>query len=274
MATPAVSFNLAPAEALKFFRAKGLSPTFAWQDMLHEEHDRAFTIAKMLDMDLLEDVRQYVEYTIREGKSFKEFVDDLKQHLIDKGWWGQQAMADPLTGEVKNVQLGSVRRLRTIYDTNLRTSYAAGHWEQIERNQKRVPYVKYSAVLDTRTRAAHAKWHGTVLRWDDPWWKTHTPPCGWGCRCTVISVNDRELKRMGKDGPDQAPDSPTRDWTNPRTGEVIQVPAGVDPGWGYPPGAENRAKAARMLLKEKADAAPADVRAAVLPFVTRKPDEH
>ncbi len=270
MAT-AVDFNLAPAEALKFFRAKGLSPSFAWQDMLHDEHDRAFTIAKMMELDLLEEVRDYIDYAMREGKTVREFIDELKPHLIDRGWWGKKEMRDPATGEVKEVQLGSSRRLRVIYDTNLRTAYAAGHWEQIEINKARAPYVMYTAILDGRTRPAHAAWSGKVLRADDPWWKTHTPPNGWNCRCTVIQLGPRDLKAMGKTEADKAPASTLRDWTNPRTGEVVKVPAGVDPGWGYAPDASRRA-AARELLREKANAAPADLRAAALPFVTRKPD--
>jgi hypothetical protein len=28
----------------------------------------------------------------------------------------------------------------------------------------------------------------------------------------------------------------TREWTNRRTGEVMDVPTGIDPGWDYNPG--------------------------------------
>lgn len=271
MAT-AVDFNLAPAEALKFFRAKGLRTSFAWQDMLHDEHDRAFTVAKMMDLDLLADVRDYVDNAIREGKTVQEFIDGLKPELQRRGWWGRKEMTDPDTGETKEVQLGSSRRLRVIYDTNLRTAYSAGQWERIERTKARRPYVMYSAILDGRTRAQHAAWDGKVLRADDPWWQTHTPPNGWNCRCSVIQLSDRDLRGMGKSGADKAPPSPMRDWTNPRSGEVIKVPVGVDPGWGYAPGASRRSAEARNLLREKIADAPPDLGAAAMPFVTRPRD--
>lgn len=269
----AASFNLAPEKAVEFFRGKGLAASFAWQDMLHEEHDRAFTVAKMLDLDLLADVKEYVDRAISEGWTRRRFIDELMPTLINRGWWGRQELADPATGETVEAQLGSARRLKTIYDTNLRTSYAAGHWERISANARTAPYVMYSAILDGRTRAAHAAWNGKVLRADDPWWKTHTPPNGWNCRCTVIQLSDRDLKRMGKDGPDDAPSSETREWTNPRTGEVLQVPVGVDPGWGYAPGESRRAAALDIAREKLAAADPAFKAVGIKPFEppARKP---
>lgn len=125
---------------------------------------------------------------------------------------------------------------------------AAGHWSRIEENARTAPYVMYSAVLDGRTRPAHRAWHGKVLRHDDPWWQTHTPPNGWNCRCTVIQLSERDLARLGKAGSDEAPPSPTRAWTNLRTGEVHQVPADVDPGFGYAP----KTRSIRFLLSRRA----------------------
>lgn len=265
MAT-AVRFDLAPVRAVEFFRSKGLKASFAWQDMLHEEHDRAFTVAKMTDLDLLSDVRGYVERALSEGWTRQRFVDELKPELVRRGWWGEAVMRDPESGEMREVRLGSVRRLNTIHDTNLRTAYAAGHWDRIRENAATAPYVQYSAVLDARTRPQHAAWHGKVLRWDDPWWQTHTPPNGWNCRCGAIQLSERDLQRLGKSGPDQAPPSPMRDWTNPRTGEIVKVPVGVDPGWGYAPGA-SRVAEVDQLAREKAQHAPAELRAAFLEWL-------
>lgn len=262
----AVNFALTPAKAVAFFRPKGLQTSFAWQDMLHEEHDRAFTVAKMLDLDLLSDVGGAVDRAIAEGWTRQKFIDELKPDLMRRGWWGRADMADPVTGEVREVQLGSVRRLNTIYDTNLRTAYSAGHSARIEENAKSAPYVMYSAVLDGRTRPQHRAWNGKILRWDDPWWQTHTPPNGWNCRCSRIQLSDRDLKRLGKDGPDEAPPSPLREWTNPRTGEVMEVPVGVDPGWGYQPGA-SRVAEIDTLARDKAQGAPPALRAAFLEWL-------
>lgn len=264
-----VNFKLAPAQAVEFFRRKGLQDAFAWQDMLHEEHDHAFTVAKMMDLDLLSDVKGYVDKAISEGWTRQRFIDELKPELMRRGWWGKKEMLDPLTGETREVQLGSVRRLRTIYDVNLRTAYAAGKWDRIRQNAAIAPYVMYTAVLDARTRPAHRAWNHIILRWDDPWWQTHTPPNGWNCRCSVIQMDKRDLARYGKTGPDVAPDDGTYEWINPRTAQVIQVPNGIDPGWGYQPGASFAADQMRTieLAREKTQNAPVEFRKAMIEWL-------
>ena len=49
----AVAYELTAAEAIAYFLAKEAIPTFNWFEMLDEEHDVAFTVAKMLDVDLI-----------------------------------------------------------------------------------------------------------------------------------------------------------------------------------------------------------------------------
>ena len=62
-----------------------------------------------------------------------------------KGWWGEQVMLDPVDGVAKTVQLGSTRRLRVIFQTNLATAYAAGQWARIQEDKQMFPYLKYIA---------------------------------------------------------------------------------------------------------------------------------
>lgn len=245
-----INFKLAPAEALKFFRAKGLKTSFAWQDVWQQEHEAAFTVAKMMDVDLLRDVRAAVDKAIAEGETLQQFSKALKPRLVDAGWWGKKEMADPETGEVKLVQLGSPRRLRTIFRVNMQTAYAAGDWAQIQETKAEAPYLMYDAIDDGRTRPQHRAWDGIVLPIDDPWWNTHRPPNGWNCRCSVIQLSADQVRAMGKTVAEKAPASPTREYTNPRTGEVSRVPVGIDPGWAYNPGA-SRLEHLRQSYEEK-----------------------
>ncbi len=146
-------------------------------------------------------------------------------------------MTDPLSGEVKTVRLGSTRRLRTIFDTNLRTAYSAGRWERIQRTKKTFPYLRYVGILDSNIRPQHRGWHDTVLPADHEFWEKHYPPNGWNCRCTVQQLSERDLERRGlKVGPD--PRMPERTVLNKRTGELRKVPVGVDPSFDYNPGIE------------------------------------
>jgi len=230
----AVTFQpLAPAEAIRFFSRKGLTSSYAWQDMWQQEHVRAFTVAKSAGYDILGDIFGEVKTALENGTTFETFRRNLEPLLIKKGWWGVKETVDPLTGEVKKAQLGSRRRLKIIYDTNLRMARAAGQWERIESVKKYRPYLAYSAVLDGRTRPLHRSWHHTVLPVDDPWWDTHYPPNGWRCRCTVLQWSARDLERKGLSVTSPPPTINTRPWTNPRTGKKLSLPEGIDPGFGY-----------------------------------------
>jgi SPP1 gp7 family putative phage head morphogenesis protein len=240
------NFALKPQEALKFFRAKGLKASFAWQDVWQTEHDAAFTVAKIADVDLLADVRAAVDKAIAEGQSLAEFSKALKPRLVEAGWWGKAEMVDPQSGESKLVQLGSPRRLRTIFETNMQTAYSAGDWAQIQENKEEAPYLMYDAVIDGRTRPQHRAWDGTCLRCDNPWWNTHKPPNGFRCRCGVIQLSREQAIAMGLSVEDKAPPSPTREYTNPRTGEISQVPVGIDPGFAYNPGKERQEHLRKM----------------------------
>lgn len=244
---------LPPEEAIDAFRRKGYALTFDWRDMPPQEHSRAFTVAKVMSMDILADIRVAVDDAIAKGETLADFKKRLTPVLQEKGWWGRQEMADPLTGEIRDVQLGSPRRLQIIYDTNLRMAHAAGRWERIERVADRRPWLRYVAILDDRTRQQHAAWHNTVLRWDDPFWSQHAPPNGWRCRCSVQQLSDRDVDRRGLTR-SQAPDVPVRTLRNKRTGEVMRVPAGIDPGFHYNVGRANLAHM-RNVATEALDAA-------------------
>jgi len=147
-----------------------------------------------------------------------------------RGWTGW-------TGE--GTAKGRARRTRVIYETNLRASYAAGRWAQIQQVKAARPYLLYrhnDNVL--HPRPLHVSWNGLVIKADDPWWQTHFPPNGWGCQCRVHAVDESYLRQQGKAGPDVAPDDGTYDWTDKASGKTFRdIPNGVDPGWDYAPGA-------------------------------------
>lgn len=227
-------FGLAPEEAIRWFRQKGLAPRFDWRDLYAAQHAKAFTVAKATQLDVLADLYQGVSDAIAKGHSLGEFKKTLRPLLQQKGWWGEEEMADPTTGEIRTVQLGSARRLQIIYDTNLRTAHAAAQWDRIKRTSQTRPWLRYVAIeKDGRTRQAHLNWHNTILPFDHPWWKTHYPPNGWGCRCKVLQLSDRDLQRYGFTPSKDAPETRYKVWKDDRNGITRKVPVGIDPGFDY-----------------------------------------
>jgi len=254
-------FDLTPEAALAAFRIKGLKPTFAWQDMLGAEHLRAFTVAKMMDTDLLMSTRGLLDRALDEGHDIRWFKANLIPELQTKGWWGKADVIDPLTGNIVNAQLGSARRLETIFRTNMQTGYSIGSWQAIQRSKSFAPYLMYDAIDDHRTRPEHAAWDGIILPVDDPWWDTHHPTNGWNCRCGTLQLTEKMMKRRGLT-PSKSPKQEYYDWENPRTGKTHRVPEGLDPGWDHNAGKDALAKT-RDLMAEKIQALPAEYQAAV-----------
>lgn len=192
----AEAISLPPEEAIRWFRAKGYVISWNWQDTLAEANARAFTVAKVAELDVLTAIRQTLDQAIAEGKTERWFQNTLTPVLQKAGWWGVDTDPRDATGQTR-IQLGSPRRLSLIYRQNMQAAYMAGRWQEQLRLREARPYLQYVAVLDARTRDSHRALNGRVYRFDDPIWRTHYPPNGWGCRCRVRQLSEFALRRRG-----------------------------------------------------------------------------
>lgn len=251
-------FDVPAREAIKYFKAKGLRESFSYADVFREEHVNAFTVAKMLDMDLLKDVQDSIYSALTEGLSYEEWSDRLIPTLQANGWWGRQAMVDPLTGKTVIAELGSSRRLQIIFRTNMQSAYSVGRWQQIMAQAADAPYLMYDAVDDYRTRPQHRAWDNLVLAITDVFWKRHYPPNGWGCRCGVIQLSQDDLDAMGLSVSD-SPKTKYVDWKNPRTGKVERIPEGIDAGFDFNAG-QARYNQLQEIARQKAADMPAELK--------------
>jgi uncharacterized protein with gpF-like domain len=179
---PGYSFNPGPPpEAARFLRNKGMRPAFSWLDVEPEEHAVAFSVAKAMELDVLEAIRGEVQKALEEGLPFATFKKNFRANPALSQWWGKRDMIDPVTGEMIEAQLGSPRRLRTIYTANLASARAAGQWERIERTKGAFPYLEYRLGPSERHRPLHEDKAGLILPGDSPFWDEWMPPNGWGC---------------------------------------------------------------------------------------------
>ncbi len=156
-------------EAIEYFSSKGYAPflqRFHHLDLFREEHARNWVVAKAMRDDISRAIRDEMTRALAEGRTLRQFQQTLAPRLQELGWWGRQAMQDPLTGETREVQLGSMRRLRTIFDTNMRTAHAAGHWASIQRTARAFPYLEYIQIDRPTKRHDHTRFHGKIWRVD------------------------------------------------------------------------------------------------------------
>ncbi|PHR68494.1 PBECR2 nuclease fold domain-containing protein [Alcanivorax sp.] len=224
---PSVNYGSVPfQEQILFFRRKLNIPTESWTDIYGQEHDWAFMVAGANRDAIVADFREAVEKAIAGGGTLEEFRKDFDKIVARHGW---------------DYNGGRAWRSRTIFETNLFSSYSAGRYEQLEAAKDALPYRQYhhSDAVE-HPRPEHLAWDGLILRADDPWWDTHTPINAWGCQCYVTGLTEDDLREMGKDGPDEAPGMEweekiigQRSADGPRT---VRVPAGIDPGFEHAPG--------------------------------------
>jgi len=213
-------------EQIEFFRRKVPLPSDSWTQLYTAGHDHGFVVAGANRENLVTDFMKAVDEAIAQGKSINSFRKNFDQIVAAHGW---------------DYKGSRNWRSKVIYQTNLNTSFAAGRRAQLLEMTKTHPYWMYvhsDAVRDPRPE--HQAWHGMVLRWDDPFWRTHFPPNGWGCQCEVRALTERQARAMGKSGPDTAPKIAMREVTIGSTGpspRTVKVPAGIDPGFEYAPGA-------------------------------------
>lgn len=221
-------------EQVTFFRSKlgNLIPTDSWLDVQKSAHDTGFMVAGAAKADLLADLARAVDGAIADGQSIGWFRAHFDE-IVEKHGWSYR-------GEYN-------WRTRTIYRTNMATSYAAGRLVQLKSGNFSFWMYRHSDSV-ARPRPLHVSWSGLTLKPDDPWWQTHYPPNGWGCQCYVVGASKATAERMGGRIESAPNDGMSPDGT----------PNGIDKGWDYMPGS-TVVDVVRRQLKDKLPGLPPSI---------------
>ncbi len=251
------AIGLPPEKAIAYFQAKGYQIGWNWHDVWQEVQAKKFTVAKAARLDILETIRGELQRGFEGGTTLREFEKTLTPRLQALGWWGKQVIVDS-RGNAEMVQLGSPRRLETIFRTNMQTAYMAGRYREMRENADNRAWWQYVAILDGRTRPAHKAMNGKVFHYDDPFWNHFYPPNGFNCRCRVRALSDKNLKdrniqpvsSQGRLGEAWKVDTKTGFTERVATIQLpgMDKPFSPDLGWSYSPGKASSAwdKAGRL----------------------------
>ncbi|MBT8175026.1 phage minor head protein [Acinetobacter baumannii] len=186
-------FTLPPEDAISYLEKKGFKIGWDWHETLDNAHSKAFTVAKVARMDLLQDIRQSLITAMQQGQSLEQWKASITPALQDKGWWGKKIVINP-EGREQEVQLGSPRRLRTIYDTNMQSAFAAGRYKAMLAGAETRPYWEWRHISISNPRKQHVALNGKIFSYDDPFWSVAYPPSEWGCKCRIIARSRREVE--------------------------------------------------------------------------------
>ncbi len=214
MTTTVGAIDLPFDEAIAFLRQKAATPTKSWRDVWDGAHSKMFMVAGANTTAIVTDFQEAIAKALEQGTTLETFRDDFDAIVKRHGWEyrGERGW-----------------RTRTIFETNMRTAYAAGRYAQMTEPDTLAafPYWQYNHSGAIHPRQQHKDWNGTCLAADDPAWKVMYPPNGFGCGCFVTPVSRPGLRRRGKSGPDQAPDLDQLG---------TDQPLGIDPSFAYNPG--------------------------------------
>lgn len=189
-------------------------------ETLNEQYNsRAFTILDNAATTIETELRGKINELISSGVTVREGIRALNEKFNALG----------LTSQKEHT-------LEAIFRTNLQVSNQAGQWQayQSPAINEILWGFRYDAVMDDRTRPAHAAFHDTVLPKDDPFWQSFWPPNGWNCRCNAIPIF--EPTPISPAPPDAQPDP----GFNFNAGEVYRA-SELSPTPQFPTGPVRRA---------------------------------
>lgn len=215
-------------EAAKFIAGKPAMGRSVFDRLLPELKARAFTISGIASADALQRARDVIA-ALPQGADWDtqkaKLIGEISPFLVDEA-------ADPETRQ-KQVELAS-RRAEVLMRLHGFQSYAAAQHQVMERHRDAFPFWMYQTFGDGRVRPSHAALNGIILPADHPFWKDHTPPWDWGCRCNKVPVTADEA------------------------GEYSAAKPGAAAGWVPAPAIVKRMEQTGML--DTGDGRPVDVR--------------
>lgn len=86
--------------------------------------------------------------------------------------------------------------LKTEYNTAIGQAQEAAKWQKIEEQKDILPYLKYSAVIDSKTSEICRPLDGIVAPVNDPIWKKIAPLNHFNCRCLLLQLDKEDGERQ------------------------------------------------------------------------------
>lgn len=162
-------------EAVKFMKARLPLTKAEWSDLEPKLRFRAFTVARLAQIDTIEAVR-------------KRLISALEKGGTLEGFWKDKEFR-----KISGIHDSKPDYWETVFRTNIQTAYNAGRAMQVMRDNP--PYLEFVGIEDARqTKTICRPRSGVVLPSSHSWWKTNWPPLHFKCRSTIREVWHGEIR--------------------------------------------------------------------------------
>lgn len=164
-------------EAADFLTGKPLVSKSTFAGLLPELRARAFTVAIKETAGVLQRLRDTLAELPRGGD-----WDTLKKQL--------SAELHPFLADEDNPtnRNAANQRAELLLRTHGFQAYTVAQEAALADQLDIFPFKQYLSMGDARVRPAHAALDGLVLPVDSPFWRLHTPPWDFGCRCRTAPL--------------------------------------------------------------------------------------
>jgi SPP1 gp7 family putative phage head morphogenesis protein len=169
------------AEAVSWFRARLPLTSQAAAAMSAYSGPRAFTIAGVTQLEVVNDVHASLLEAIETGVPFAEWKALVEQQLTAA--WGKKDSP----------------RVLLIFRNATSQAHNAGRWRQLNEPAVRAlrPYIFFDGVSDSRQSDICRAWDGTIRPIDDPCWEVASPQLHHACRSQLRSLRESDALQRG-----------------------------------------------------------------------------
>lgn len=172
-------------QAIAFLRDKPAVAGKVFKKLLPELKGRAFGISGIESASIARDIREAIA-DVPAGadwdKQKRQIADSLHPFLADP--------EDP-----KNKKAARARA-ELLLRTHGFQAYAVGQHETMTEQADIFPWWQYLTVGDELVRTAHKALNKLIFPASSPFWKRHTPPWDWGCRCRKVPLLPEEIDEI------------------------------------------------------------------------------
>lgn len=178
-----VSFLSLPFEdAIQFFRDKSIITPEEFRLLQDRFRAGGFTAVRLASEALRARAKAAILAALQGGATVDETIRRIREDSLALG-------IEPETHGY----------LATVVRTNIATAYGHGRLQAMADPVVRTlrPYWQYLSAGDSRVRPAHRELHGKVFAADDEAATHYFPPLGFNCRCTMVTLSQRQVDARG-----------------------------------------------------------------------------